>query len=79
MHPALAALRLAAALFAAGNHTRREFSLNSECVASVVYDDGDITVKLHSGHEYPITEGQAAGLLSARSPGQFFNTHIRTT
>ncbi len=78
MHPAVVALRLAAALFAAGERTRREIPVSSSCVASVIYDDGDITVKLRSGHEYPVTSQQAEGLLAAKSPGSYFNEHIRT-
>jgi hypothetical protein len=69
---------LAIALFAAGERTRREISVSSSCVSAVIYDDGDTFVRLNTGHEYPITEAQAEGLLSAQSPGQFFNAHIRT-
>jgi hypothetical protein len=48
-------------------------------VSAVIYDDGDTFVRLNTGHEYPITEAQAEGLLSAKSPGAYFNEVIRTT
>jgi len=78
LHPAATALRLAVALFMMGERgQRREFPINSTCVQSVVFDDGDTFVRLNTGHEYQITSQQAEGLLAAQSPGSYFNEHIR--
>ena len=55
-----------------------EIPVNSLCVNSVgARLNGDITVNLISGGTYTISKEQALGLLSAASPGSYFNRHIR--
>lgn len=52
--------------------------LSSTACASVdVSGDGDCTVTMASGQTYDITKEQAIGLLSASSPGGYFNRYIK--
>lgn len=58
--------------------TSIELPLNSTACASVSASiDGDCTVTMVSGETYDISKEQALGLLSAQSPGRYFNMHIK--
>lgn len=73
MNPLITAL-----LEALFRQTSLSIPLNSSACASVdVSGGGDCTVTMQSGQTYDITEAQAVGLLSASSPGQYFNAHIK--
>lgn len=50
---------------------------SSACASVDVSGGGDCTVTMQSGQTYDITEAQAIGLLTASSPGQYFNAHIK--
>lgn len=73
MNPLITAL-----LEALFRQTSLSIPLNSSACASVdVSGGGDCTVTMQSGQTYEISEVDAIGLLSAPSPGQYFNAHIK--
>lgn len=54
--------------------------LTSSCIYHVVYDDGTMNITFTSGNTYTLTsvpEHHYQGLITAASPGEYFNTHLK--
>jgi hypothetical protein len=63
-----------------GKHCRVVYLRGIACCyrcTGAIYRSGDCTVAMVSGETYDISKEQALGLLSAQSPGRYFNMHIK--